>query len=327
MRNPFKNILSKGKKKAEAAAKQKLIKEPWKKKTDTKPETNANRTIIGRRPDHLSDKKDDRSSFGSGYQCPECSYPLSMQVSAKTPCPNCGYAGAPQAAAPQAKTTIAFGQLNFGQLAGERKFTLVNESAPDMSLSAELDEAAEIVLGREELEPNNPSISGEGHIQLREQQGKWFVKDVSSNGATFIQANGLLPLFEGSRIILGNRIFKVSTGGATESAPPAGNKTMQFGQFNLQGEQENTITLVDEVNGLAKKFSGERVDLNRFNVDPDEQSISSKQHASLENHQGHWLISDQSSNQATFVQVVNEMHIQHQTRLIVGNKVFRFEQG
>jgi hypothetical protein len=326
MKNPFKNILFKKKKMAEKAAEQKLINEPWKKKTDERPETAANRTVIGRRPDNFPGKKDDRSSFGSGYQCPECSYPLSMQVSAKTPCPNCGHAGEPQAAAPQAKTTIAFGQLNFGQLAGERKFTLVNESAPDMSLSAELDEAAEIVLGREELEPNNPSISGEGHIQLREQKGRWFVKDVSSNGATFIQANGLLPLFEGTRIILGNRIFKVSTG-APNAAPPAGNKTMQFGQFNLQGGQENAITLVDEVNGLAKKCTGERIELNRFNVDPDEQSISSKLHASLENRQGNWLLTDQSSNKATFVQVLDEMHIQHQTRLIVGNKVFRFELG
>ena len=326
MRNPFKNIFSKKKKEAEQAAKQKLINEPWKKKTDTKPDTASNRTIIGRRPDNIASKKDDRSSFGSGYQCPECSYPLSMQVSANTPCPNCGHVGEQKPAVPEAKTTIAFGKLNFGQDSTERKFTLVNESNPDMSLSAELDEAAEIILGREELEPGNSSISGEGHIQLREDKGRWYVKDLSSNGATFIQATGLLPLFEGTRIILGNRIFKVSTG-APSPNPVESNKTMQFGQINLQGAQDNSITLVDEVNGLAKKYTGEQVELNRFNVDPDEQSISSKQHASLENHQGNWLITDLSSNKATFVQILSEMHIQHQTRLILGNKVFRFEKG
>lgn len=325
MRNPFR-IKGFKSKKQEEEPEQKPIKEPWKKNQEEKSATRSNKTIIGKRPDEgFLHKKDDRSSFGSGYQCPECSYPLSLQVSAQSPCPNCGNSGEKQVA-PSAKTTINFGSLNFGQLSGERKFTLENESSPDMSVSADLGEVDEIVLGREELEPNNSSISGSGHIQLREQKGRWYVKDMSSNGATFIQASTYLPVYEGIRIILGNRIFRVSTGSGTPP-PVAGNKTMQFGQFNLAGAQSNSLTLFDEINGLAKNYSGEQIELNRFSIDPDEQSISSKLHALIENRQGNWMIIDKSSNQATFVQVLNEMHIQDQTRLILGNKVFRFKQG
>lgn len=195
-----------------------------------------------------------------------------------------------------------------------------------MSVNADLGDIEEIVLGREELDPQNSSISGNGHIRLRESQGKWYVKDMSSNGATFIQASVYQTLFEGMRIILGNRIFRFSTGDST-APQKAGSKTMQFGQFNLSGTPSGRVFLTDEITGMTKSFTGSQIALNRSNIDQDEQSISSKVHSSIENRQGVWMIMDRSSNKATFVQVMSELPISDQTRLILGNKVFRFKLG
>lgn len=327
MRNPFKNIGFKSKKKPELD--QKPIQEPWRRRPGETPTQNSGKTIMGKRPD--KDPIDEgQSSAGSGYQCTECSYPLRIQASLTSPCPNCGFTGHEKEVAVvspvSAKKTINFGSLNFGQLTGERKFSLINESSPEMSVNADLGESEEITLGREELDPSNPSISGNGHIKLRESQGKWYIHDISSNGATFLQATQPQFIADGVRVILGNRIFRFSTG-APVPPPKTGNKTMQFGQFNLAAGQSGNIFLIDELTGLTKNFNGAKIDINRFNIDPDEQSISSKEHATLENRQGTWMIVDRSSNQATFVQVIGELQITDQTNLILGNKVFRFKLG
>lgn len=329
MRNPFKNRGFKIKKQ-DPKPPSEPIKEPWNRQPNEKPLKQTNKTIVGKKPDTpYLDQQNKENSFDSGYQCPECSYPLRNQISDATPCPNCGFKGGektPQE--PTAKRTMTFSSLNFGKISSKRKFTLVNEAAPDMSVSAELGEVEEITLGRDELDPDNPSISGSGHIQLRESQGKWFVKDISSNGATFIQALNYHPLLEGGRLILGNRIFLFSSH-ATKNNPVKvePNKTMQFGQFNISESQQGTFTLIDEMNGTAKQFTGPEITLNRLNLAPDDQSISSKQHASIEKKQDVWMIVDRSSNKATFVQCMNEVLLPHETRLILGNKVFKFEIG
>ncbi|MDF9798777.1 ssDNA-binding Zn-finger/Zn-ribbon topoisomerase 1 [Catalinimonas alkaloidigena] len=326
MRNPFKKKSSKTKKEVPKPPID-PIKEPWNRLPNERPLKQTNKTIVGKKPEKpFLDQKAQDDTFDSGYQCPECSYPLRNQVSVATPCPNCGFVGVKTEQETTAKRTMTFSSLNFGKISNKRKFSLINEAAPDMSVSAELGEVEEISLGRDELDPDNPSISGNGHIQLRESQGKWFIKDISSNGATFVQALNYHPLYEGSRLILGNRIFLFSSN-VTKNKPVQvePNKTMQFGQFNISESQQGTFTLVDELNGTAKQFTGPEVTLNRFNLDPDDQSISSKQHASVEKKQDMWMIIDRSSNKATFVQCKNEVHIPHQTKLILGNKVFKFE--
>ncbi len=331
MRNPFRNKFKP--KKEDSDPPKAPIKEPWNRKPGEPSVTRSNKTVVGKRSDKpYLDQKDERSSFGSGYQCPECSYPLVLQVSVSTPCPNCGFTGAkkeePAAPVEASKQTINFSNLNFGKLSGERKFSLINETAPDMSISADLGENEEIILNREVIDPGNPSISGEGHILLREDKGIWTVEDISSNGATFIQALHFQTLQDGVRIILGNRIFRFSSGMAVASKPEnKGNKTMQFGQFNLAHDQHDSFTLSDEMNGAVKHFTEQQTDLNRFNLEPDDHSISGKLHARIEKRQEKWVIIDKSSNQATFVQVLEEVPLTDHTRLILGNKVFRFELG
>jgi hypothetical protein len=332
MRNPFRNKSFKPQKQDDYPP-QEPIKEPWNRKAGEKSISRSGKTVVGKKTDKpYLDQRDERSSFGSGYQCPECSYPLISQVSMNTPCPNCGFSGERKEAVEKPvhtpNRTINFSNLSFGKLSGERKFSLINESNPDMSINADLGENDEVILNREVLDPDNPSISGEGHILLRENKGLWTLKDISSNGATFIQALNYQALQDGIRIILGTRIFRFSTGLATGAKPESkGNKTMQFGQFSLNHEQSSSFTLIDEIDGVAKNFNGQKIELNRFNLEPDDHSISSKLHASIEKTQDKWKIIDKSSNKATFVQVLQEVALTDHIRLILGNKVFRFEIG
>lgn len=326
MRNPFRSKDSKNKKKDESPEPG-SIREPWNREPSNHPPATPRKTIVGKKPDvPFLDKREQRSSYGSGYQCKECSYPLLTRTSVEAPCPNCGFTGDSEAPTetptPPVGATINLGSLNFGQLSGERKFSLINEANPDMSLNVELGEFQEIVLGRESLDPDNPSISGEEHIQLRENRGQWHVKDISSSGATFIQASDYQSLPEGTRIILGNRRFRFSAGGA----PPPGNlkKTVQFGQYDTNA---SAVTLIDEQDGTPHHFSTAPIELNRSNIDANERSISGKEHARIEHRHGEWVIIDQSSNQATFVQILKEVPLPDQTRLLLGNKIFRFEIG
>ena len=330
MRNPFR---SKNKKNQNTP--NKPIKEPWTPKPIDQSNYRAtNETVVGRKADRPFIDKNQASAFGHNYRCVECSYPLRTLASVESPCPNCGYTGG-QPEPPvkpnleSAKKTIKFNSIDFGQNekvedSSETKvFTLVNESSPDMSIMADLGEANTIILGRDELDPGNTSISSEGHIQLRENRGSWYIEDVSSNGATFMQALSYQPLREGTRIILGNRIFRFSAGSSLPNQN-TGKRTMQFGQFDL-ANSSNSVTLVDEMEGSTKAFTGRDIDLNRITLGIDEPSISRQQHATLENRDGTWMIVDRSANKATFVQVMNEVLLRDQTRLILGSKVYRFE--
>lgn len=330
MRNPFKKWGFKTKK-PENAGQNNLIKEPWNSRPEESSGSQPNKTMIGRKADMpFLDRKDERSSFGSGYQCPECSYPLRLQVSTATPCPNCNFSGEKDIPAKgvSAKKTLDFHDLNFGKFSGERKFSLINEAVPDMSIRVDLEENPEVILNREVLDPENPTISGKGHILIKEVNGVWLVRDVSSNGTTFIQALKPQPLQDGARIILGSKIF-LFTNGSSNTLPKesTGHKTMQFGQFNLANEQNYSFTLVDETKGTAKNFMGQQNELNRFNLDPEDQSLSGNVHAIIENEKGKWMIVDKSSNKATFVQASSEIILCDKIKIVLGNRVFRFEIG
>lgn len=327
MRNPFKKMGFGSKK--ETSEPHSPIKEPWNSKPDETKKPQANKTMVGKIADKPFLDKEEKSAFGSGYQCPECSYPLRQPLSSTTPCPNCAKnAEANEPKAPSAKKTLNFHDLNFGKLSGERKFTLINEAAPDMSITVDLEENPEVVLNREVLDPKNSTISGKEHILIREIKGVWMVKDLSSNGATFIQAIHPQAIQDGKRVILGSKIFRFSSEGGSVPKENEGRKTMNFGQFNLSNSHgASTFSLVDEFNGSAKNFKGQQVDLNRFNLDPEDLSISSSIHAIIVNHHGSWSIQDRSSNKSTFVQATHEVQLSDKMRMILGNRVYRFEIG
>lgn len=70
---------------------------------------------------------------------------------------------------------------------------------------------AEVSVNRDNLDAGNMSISGQEHASFVFEDGKWYLNDKSSNGATFIQVNGKVELTEGSKILMGNRIYTFQT--------------------------------------------------------------------------------------------------------------------
>lgn len=312
------------------------VKEPWKKPADNSKNTQSHKTMIGKKPDQpFLDKQDERSAFGSGYKCPSCKYPIMAPVSQENPCSNCSFTGSKEedpkpttSKKPSYNPTMPFNGLSIPLIPGGRSFSLINESNPDSSIRVELEDHPEVILNRENLDRNNPTISGKAHICIREESGKWILKDLSSNGATFIQALQPQPIQNGNRIILGNKVLRFACDAAPnvhkDNVP---HKTMQFGQFQILNNQNSSFSLLDEYTGTAKSFNGQKVELNRLNIDPEEQSISGKVHACIESNKGNWTVTDKSSNNATFIQASQEVYISHKTRMILGNKIYRFEIG
>lgn len=147
---------------------------------------------------------------GSGdyHQCPECGhYPLQQPVSSASPCPNCQSVGIKQDNA-ASKTpssgakTSKLESIDFG--AESKKVTLTDIRSEEPVTF----KGSEINLTRENLDPSNSSIST-NHANLVFKNGTLHITDKSSNKATFTQVQGETPVPSGSKIIIGNNIYRV----------------------------------------------------------------------------------------------------------------------
>ncbi len=124
-----------------------------------------------------------------------------------------------------------------------------------------------------------------------------------------------------------------STGTSDSSAnSPSGqpknnsSKTVKIGAVNLGKEPPKPkVVLHDENTGKKIPFEGDQIVLNRGSLDPDNPSISSKEHAILYLKDGKISIEDKSSNQATFVQASGKTEIPGNSLIIVGDKVYKVE--
>jgi hypothetical protein len=101
-------------------------------------------------------------------------------------------------------------------------------------------------------------------------------------------------------------------------------KTTRLGDvFKNFGSQ---FVLRDINSNRAAEFSGESVSLNRGNLDPNNNSISSQEHVVLEFKNNCWHLTDRSTNGATFVQAVYpNIPLQNGMLIMIGNKIYRFE--
>ncbi len=84
-----------------------------------------------------------------------------------------------------------------------QKFTLVNERTGEKRTF----DATEKV-NRENLAPDNLSISSQKHLVISFENNQWQIQDESTNGATFIQVKNKMRIEKGMRIIIGNQIFR-----------------------------------------------------------------------------------------------------------------------
>jgi predicted component of type VI protein secretion system len=67
--------------------------------------------------------------------------------------------------------------------------------------------------------------------------------------------------------------------------------------------------------------------LTRENTIPDNKTITSKEQAELSFKDGRWTIVDKSEQHTTFVLATREIELQNGDIVMLGNQLFRFNDG
>ncbi|MDG1279303.1 MAG: FHA domain-containing protein [Algoriphagus sp.] len=140
--------------------------------------------------------------------CPDCGhYPL-YKENKQIICPNCEFLGGqkneelnPNGYRIKSEPTQ---KIEGFTLPGEDNFSLTNLKT-NQKIKFDL---AEVVLNRTSLESENSSISRDKHAVISQINGKWYIQDLSTHQATYVQVIGQIPLVSGTVILMGNQFFK-----------------------------------------------------------------------------------------------------------------------
>ena len=182
-----------------------------------------------------------------------------------------------------------------------------------------------MILNRSHLDVNNSTISADQHVKIKYVNQKIYLEDVSSNGASFIQAKSKMAIDNNTKLVIGNKIYLFDTPENLLKSDFSGS-TRKFGEFGLgSGQSVTGFMLTDLSTGKRKNFEGNNVILNRAMLDSGNNSISSSRHTMLEFSGGQWYVKDYSSNESTFIQIKSDQLLENKIRIILGNKIFRFE--
>lgn len=165
-------------------------------------------------------------------QCPKCGYPVRP---GSDKCPNCKFPlGGQQAPAepqrpaasnhPRRPTVVGGGDGPAPKLRGtinpymmqieeeveEPTFVLKPiQRYGERNKPADVDfKGSEVILNRENTEPNNQTITSNTQAVVTNEDGHWYIEDRSGQGTTFVQASKKIELHEGDVILLGNRLFE-----------------------------------------------------------------------------------------------------------------------
>lgn len=140
-----------------------------------------------------------------GSFCPKCGYPLRPGVQV---CPNC-HATATVSEASAAQQPVGTGTVNpWGKVSAGAACSLepiAQEGTPTpdtLSLRGETHD-----LNRDNLDPNNPTITSKIQATLSFENGQWFIEDKSAQQTTFIHVNSKAVLKEGDVVLMGNRQY------------------------------------------------------------------------------------------------------------------------
>ncbi len=79
-----------------------------------------------------------------------------------------------------------------------------------------------------------------------------------------------------------------------------------------------------ETTGQTTEFEGESVALKRGNLDKENYTISSQEHATVENIDNRWFISNKSSLKTTYIQVNSMTEIRDGDVVLIGDRMFIF---
>ena len=72
-------------------------------------------------------------------------------------------------------------------------------------------------------------------------------------------------------------------------------------------------------------FTGNEIELNRENTDPENSTITSKTQAIVSYENGKWTISDESELRSTFVQTARKIELENGDLILLGNQLYRFD--
>lgn len=140
-------------------------------------------------------------------ECPECGHSLEDGE-----CPNCGYkvedapAPAPVKNADEARMTMR--PIRKGEKTFEFKLVPISEET-GMPEGDELAfEGNEVVLNRDNTDPQNTTITSLEQACLSFDNGKWCIEDRSEYKTTFVQASRKIELQQGDLILVGNQLYR-----------------------------------------------------------------------------------------------------------------------
>ncbi len=288
----------------------------------------SGKTQVGIQVNRPSSDSPKARKGNSILSCPECKYPLRVEPSRSSPCPNCGFLGDRN---DQTDTAINLGKtIPISGLDSliepgveEFKFKLIDESTKsEIKVQSE---DRELILNRDHLDPTNTSISSEQHLLVIFRNNKIFMEDVSTNGSSFIQVTGFMMLKPRIRIILGNKTYLFDSVENPERNTAKDRASRKFEGNELSSKEPKNLVLIDEKSGEKKTFHEQHVMVNRTNLDTSNNTISGSRHAEFTFQNGNWYIKDLSSTGATFLQITTQQQLDNNIKLIIGNKVFRFE--
>lgn len=157
----------------------------------------------------------------SPQNCMKCSYLL---AEGDLECPNCGTEQTkqenPAAVITNKGKTVNIANINLDE--SEKvsvpekkiihKIQLLNR---EEEVQTEV-EGETIEIGRDGIDKDNLTISSESHVQFECKDGQWYIKNTSTNNATFVQVNQQMPINDGDKIILGNAIMTFKDASAEE---------------------------------------------------------------------------------------------------------------
>ena len=131
-------------------------------------------------------------------ECSGCGYPFSVNYAT---CPNCGLEQHRHTVRKRTKGSV---------VTRENKFflTIIPEKDETLNVRKVEYKGDNIILNRNNTEPENHTITTKGQAELTFENGKWFISNKSALENTYIQIKGKFELHQGDVILLGDRRFK-----------------------------------------------------------------------------------------------------------------------
>jgi hypothetical protein len=133
--------------------------------------------------------------------CPECGYP---QRAGDASCPNCGHASRVNVPEAGGKGTIN----PWARHEGTCSLTMLPREGEKLRDPSRSFTGDEILLTRENTEPENHAITSKVQAELVRENGTWYIRDKSALKTTFVYAGERRALKSGDIVLLGDRLFE-----------------------------------------------------------------------------------------------------------------------